>query len=140
MIQKIIDGISEAIYKAFGEDYEIYTESVEQGLKEPCFSILCISPTKEQFLGKRYFRGNHFCIYYFPKSEEPIGQCHEVRELLFDCLENIVVDGDLTRGAHFTSEIENGVLLVLVQYDVFTREIMEEIPMDDLIDQTTVKG
>ena len=54
----------------FGDDYEIYTESVEQGLNEPCFSILCLNPTNEQFLGRRYFRKNQFCIHYFPKGEE----------------------------------------------------------------------
>ena len=50
MINKIIDGISVAINAEFGDDYEIYTESVEQGLNEPCFSILCLNPTNEQFL------------------------------------------------------------------------------------------
>ena len=68
MINKIIDGISVAINAEFGYDYEIYTESVEQGLNEPCFSILCLNPTNEQFLGRRYFRNNQFCIHYFPKG------------------------------------------------------------------------
>lgn len=36
MIDKIIDAISTTIYAEFGDDYEIYTESIEQGLKEPC--------------------------------------------------------------------------------------------------------
>ena len=39
MINKIIDGISVAINSEFGDPYEIYTESIEQGLVEPCFSI-----------------------------------------------------------------------------------------------------
>ena len=43
MINEIIDGISVAINTEFGDDYEIYTESIEQGLEEPCFSILCLN-------------------------------------------------------------------------------------------------
>ncbi len=31
MINKIIDGISKAIFAEFGAGYEIYTESIEQG-------------------------------------------------------------------------------------------------------------
>ena len=41
MIQKIVDGICQALSREFTEqEYEIYTESVEQGLKVPCFSVI----------------------------------------------------------------------------------------------------
>ena len=56
MINKIIDGISEAIFTEFGDGYDIYTESIEQGLIEPCFSILCLNPTNDLFLGKKQAR------------------------------------------------------------------------------------
>lgn len=39
MINKIIDGISISLNAEFGDDYKIYTESIEQGLKEPCFRL-----------------------------------------------------------------------------------------------------
>lgn len=39
MINKVIDGISKAINEEFGDEYNIYTEEIEQGLKEPCFSM-----------------------------------------------------------------------------------------------------
>lgn len=54
MVNKIVDGIVQAISAAYGEEYEIYTENVEQGLTEPCFLIECINPSFEQFLGRRY--------------------------------------------------------------------------------------
>lgn len=37
MINSIIEGISTSLNAEFGDDYTIYTENVEQGLKEPCF-------------------------------------------------------------------------------------------------------
>ncbi len=37
---RIIDGISIRINEVFGDDYEIYSEDIEQGFKEPCFFIL----------------------------------------------------------------------------------------------------
>lgn len=57
MIDKIINGIVNRIRQKYDESkYEIYTESVEQGLKEPCFSILCLSPHIEHIVGTRYKR------------------------------------------------------------------------------------
>ena len=67
MINSIIDEISIAINAEFGDDYKIHTESIEQGLVEPCFSIVCINPTNKLFLGNtsesRHYRTNQFCIH-----------------------------------------------------------------------------
>ena len=95
MMNKIIDAISVSINSEFGDGYEIYTESLEQGLQEPCFSVFCLNPTNELFLNKRYFRTNQFCIQYFPSSEEKNAECNTVLERLYDSLELIEVDGDL---------------------------------------------
>ena len=119
MINKIIDSISVAINSKFGDRYEIYTESVEQGLIEPCFSILCLNPTIDQVLGKRYFRRNQFCIHYFPSSDEKRSECHTVMEGLIDALEMIDVDGDQCRGTGIHSEVVDNVLSFFVNYDMF---------------------
>lgn len=123
MVNKIIDGISNAIYKEFGDGYDIYTESIEQGLQEPCFSILCISPTNELFLGKRYKRTNQFMVQYFPSSSEPYNECNSTMERLFDCLEYIELDGDLIRGTGGKGQIVDGVLNYQIDYDFFTHKM-----------------
>ena len=141
MINKIIDGICTAINAEFGAIYEIYTENIEQGLKEPCFSILCLNPTIEQFLGKRYFRTNQFCIHYFPKSSERRYECNQVAERLFECLEFITVNGDLKRGTSFHSEISDGVLSFFVNYDMFVYKHEETTEhMETLEHKSDVKG
>lgn len=141
MINNIIDGICVAINDEFGDTYEIYTENIEQGLKEPCFSILCLNPTVEQFLGKRYFRTNQFCIHYFPKSSEKQFECHQVAERLFECLELITVNGDLKRGTSFHSEISGGVLSFFVNYDMFVYKYEETTEhMETLEHKSDVKG
>lgn len=141
MINEIIDGICMAINAEFGDDYEIYTESVKQGLEEPCFSILCLNPTVERFLGKRYFRTNQFCIHYFPKTKDRQSECHAVAERLFSCLELITVSGDLIRGNTLHSEITDGVLSFFVNYDLFTykHENVEE-SMETVEHKTDMKG
>jgi hypothetical protein len=141
MINEIIDGISVAINTEFGDDYEIYTETVEQGLEEPCFSILCINPSIEQFLGKRYFKTNQFCIHYFPGSKERRSECNSVIERLEDCLETITVGGDLIRGTSLHSEISDDVLSFFVNYDLFVYKPKEaEENMEEAEYNTDVKG
>lgn len=68
MINELIDSISIAINSEFGDEYEIYTESIKQGFSEPCFFIYNFNSTNDVFLGKRYFRENQFCINYFPNK------------------------------------------------------------------------
>lgn len=141
MINQIIDGISVAINSEFGDSYEIYTESVKQGLEEPCFSILCLNPKIDQFLGKRYFRTNQFCIHYFPSSSEPRSECQAVTERLMDCLELITVTGDKVRGTKMNGEIVDGVLSFFVNYDMFVyKEKITEQVMENLDYNTGVKG
>jgi hypothetical protein len=141
MLNEIIDGISVAINTEFGDDYEIYTENIEQGLNEPCFSILCLNPTVEQFLGKRYFRTNQFCIHYFPHSNERRSECNVVAERLFNCLEVITVDGDPIRGTSFHSEVSDDVLNFFVNYDLFVyRNEENEERMEIVKHKTDVKG
>lgn len=141
MINEIIDGITIAISAEFGDDYEIYTENIEQGLTEPCFSVLCLNPTIEQFLGKRYFRTNQFCIHYFPSSDEKRFECNKVMERLFKCLEIIVVDGDLIRGTSFHAEYSEGVLNFFINYDLFVhRPEDDKSRMESFDFKTDMKG
>lgn len=129
MINAIIDGICVAINSEFGDAHEIYTETVEQGLKEPCFSILCLNPTIERFFGKKYFRTNKFCIHYFPSSDEPIAECNAVAERLFFTLENINVEGDPIFGKNMKYEVVDGVLSFFVNYDLFIYRLFDEETM-----------
>ncbi len=141
MINKIIDGISVAIYSEFGNPYEIYTESIAQGLTEPCFSILCLNPTINQVLGRRYFRRNQFCIHYFPSSDDKRSECHEVIERLISALEMITVDGDQCRGTEMHSEVIDDVLSFFVNYDMYVyKEKAVESKMEAFEYKTDVKG
>lgn len=122
MINSIVDAISISLNSEFGDAYEIYTQKVEQGLQEPCFSIFCLNPTNTQFLGKRYLRKNMFCIQYFPESNEEETECNNVLERLFDCLEIINVQGDLFRGTKMNGEVVDGVLNFFINYDAFVHK------------------
>lgn len=132
MINQIIDAISISINAEFGDEYEIYTESIEQGLEEPCFSIFCLNPTNRLFMGKRYFRTNQFCIQYFPSTNDPKAECNSVLENLYSILELIEVDEDLVRGTNMKGEIVDGVLNFFINYNMFMYKTEEKIFMENV--------
>ena len=140
MVKKIIDGICLALSSNFGDDREIYTESVEQGLEDGSFAIVCLNPTNSRFLGNRYHNTNQFCIHYFPKTDEPRSECIDILEDLYDVLELIEVDGDLVRGTNMSCEMDESVLHFFVNYDFFTIHETDETYMEHLDYTSDVKG
>jgi len=141
MINEITDAISVTINTGFDDTYEIYTESIEQGFKEPCFSILCLNPTVEQFLGNRYFRTNQFCIHYFPSSNEQRSECYDIAETLFSLLEYITVGTDTIRGTDMHFEVVDDVLSFFVNYDMYVyKKVITEDSMGTFEHKTNVKG
>jgi len=142
MIKKIIDGILAALSEEFGDEYTLYTESVMQGMKEPCFFVQCLNPTEELFFWKRYFRQNQFCIQYFPEDKMHGKQeCYAVGERLLSCLEYLDVSGDLVMGTKRKYEVVDGILHFFVNYDLFVYKVAESVPvMEEVSSETHVKG
>ena len=118
-VQKLIDAIAEALFQEFGSTYEIYTEKVEQGLNTPCFMIRCVNPTKNIHLGVRYKRTNQFVIQYIPSTLEAYEECVSVLEKLFECLEDVTLDGKPVHGTELNGEVTDGILNFKVNYDGF---------------------
>lgn len=131
MINDIISGISNALYNEFGKEYKIYKEAVKQGLKEPCFMIVCISSSINRKLGNRYMEESTFCIHYLTSNKNTYADCLEVFGRMADCLEYITVTGDLVHGTNIKSEeiAGNGEMHVLVDYNIATRKIEEKEKM-----------
>lgn len=141
MINSIIEAISISLNEEFGDGYETHMEEIKQGLKEPCFFITCLNPTTELFLGKRYFRTNHFCIQYFPETNEKQRECNGVAERMLQCLEYITIYGEdkPIMGTKMKYEVVDGVLNFFVNYDCFIRKIEQQTPMESLQASTNVK-
>lgn len=139
-IQNLIDAIAEALFQEFGSTYEIYSEKVEQGLTPPCFLIRCLNPTKNIYLGRCYKRTNQFSVQYIPSTAEAVGECNSVAERLFECLENVTVNGTLCHGLDLHGDVTDGVLTLTVNYDGFVLKEYTETNMEDLELLTEAKG
>lgn len=139
-VEKLIDAIAEALFQEFGSTYEIYTEKVEQGLVEPCFMIRCVNPTKNVYLGAVHKRTNQFVIQYIPSTSESYQECISVLERLFECLEDVTLDGKPVHGTEMNGEVTDGILNFKVNYDGFVLKGRSEINMENLEILTEAKG
>lgn len=122
------------LHEIFEENYEIYTDTVEQGLKEPCFFILCLNQSKEILTQFRFKRQNSYDIHYFPKSKQAI-EISSVTDKLFDGMCFIRTDIGLLRGTKMQAEISDGILHFQVQYNYICRE---ENPQEEKMKEVEV--
>lgn len=133
MIQKIVDGICMAIRTEYDKSFRIYTESVAQGLKEPCFSVLWLNGSNEKGVGVRHNRTYPFIIRYFPSSEEePVKECSEVMENLYNILSIINTGTEKIRGTDMNGNVVDSVLQFQVTYKLSLLEQKDEINMEKL--------
>lgn len=137
MVNSMLEAIAAALKTEFG--CEAYWKNEPQEPLKPCFVITCINPTIRQFFGKRYFSQNPFCIRYYPASEDRQQECNAVAERMGWCLEYIDAEGDRLRGSRMQSEITEGVLDFLVNYDCFLYKSIESAAMETMQSQTKVK-
>jgi len=141
MINFIIAGISKKLNEVFGDEYDIYTEQVAQGMKEPCFYILSVNAVNKPMLGARYLRTYSFCVKYFPKSNTgPNAECNNISDDLFLALEYIAADGSMMQGMNMQSHSADGFLEFTVDYEFFIRAIPESEPMENMLFENNVKG
>lgn len=117
MVTDITKGIAVALHKAFGDNYTIYTEEIEQGLKEPCFFIAVLNTEQRQFIGNRYQQNIPFDVHYFPVSKAKNAEMQEVATTLYAVLRQIkLLNGDLLNGVRLHHETVDDVLHFFVQY------------------------
>ena len=126
MTNKILDGITNALYAKFGSKYSIYTEDRQQGTEKPCFFVSCVS---ERRLGGRRKLENKFTVQYFPCTDEPERECNEIKGRLVSALEYIKnADGDLMEGTKISSEPTDGFLTMFVNYDCYAVQAVQGEP------------
>ena len=131
-VKNVLSAVSAALAAEFG-GFEIFLDSVPQGLAPPCFTVSC-SPSVKQVIGKRFRRDFDLCIHFFPGTDEPYGECADVEERLYPALQYITVDGDMLRGENMSQKFSDGVLSFNVSFGTFVldsekAETMEQLTM-----------
>lgn len=135
MIQDIINAIAISLKTEFGSGYSIYTENIEQGLREPAFSIVLLESINEQIVGVRYKRTSAFDVHYFPKDKlNAKRECIDVAERLTLCLEFIKSVDNIYHMIKMNYEIVDGVLHFFVTYNPIVKRVVEPVESMATID------
>lgn len=127
---KIIKLIVATLHESW-PNYDIYTESIEQGFREPCFSIAQVEGNFEAYPNGRDYIRQHFDVRFFPNGRRSREQCQEVAEKLAFQLRELPG----VRGTDIEWEITNDVLHFFVTYARFVRSGDKEESME-VLDQT----
>lgn len=156
MLNKVLQAIVYNLDDEFGLD--IYTDEIEQlddefddakqqlendkfDVAKPFFTVTSITNTENQLLSERYQRNYSFMVQYIAESKDCSAECNEVIERLMNCLELVVIDGELVRrDADVSARIIDGVLNFEVSYrlHIFKHiiddsEIMEHLAQDSML-------
>lgn len=127
-INDVVDAISIKLYETFGEGYEIHTESIEQGFKEPAFFILLLQPEFDQVVGNRYHETLPFDIHYFGSGYM---DAYSKASNLMKEMEYIkLLNGDSLRGTKMKGEVIDGVLHFFVNYNFHVYKVTD--PLDKM--------
>lgn len=147
LLNDILSSISIAIREEFGTEYSIHKETVEQGLKEPCFLISSLKSNRRQELTCRHKMSTSFCIQYFPRLLNSKIECNDVSERLFNILEILKIKNDIKsdnikfkiKGLNMNAEYVNDVLNFFVNYDVHLYKIEQYEKMQEIQERTDLK-
>jgi hypothetical protein len=141
MIDKIIKAVCTAVHNEFG-DYKIYTEKVEQGFTQPCFSVMCIESGCRVFLGKRYKSTNKIQVSLYADGDDKREVIADMAERLPMAIEYITVDGDVMRCANINTQKGDEGFVCTFDVDYFfyvkeEKELMEV--MDSFFEKKNLK-
>ena len=124
MIKEIRTGISDALNAKFGDTYNVYYDSIEQGFENPCFFVSLVDWYSDPLIMGREKVHTQFNVTFYPQNEdEPTDECYEMIPNLKECLRMITLEnGDMLRGIDMDAKVADGLLQFYVTYNFETLE------------------
>lgn len=118
MINDLLKGIAVKLNALFGDGYEIYDNDVTQGLKEPCFFVAVVGPSRKREIGNYWRYINPFVITYFPRTPGDNEELVQVADIMSEGLEFItLLNGDMVMGTYIHYELVDGKVQFFVHYN-----------------------
>ena len=120
MLQDIITGISQKLHLNFGDEYAIYLDRIEQGMKRPCFFIQSDKSEGKRVLGNRFYSTNSFKITFYPASSSSLKQeLEEIGRFLISHLDLVETASGIYNGTNLAYEMDKASLKFTVNYNYF---------------------
>lgn len=122
MVNSILNAVTTQLGKTFGDSYRYYVEDVEQGLKEPCFTVDVLIPLQRSRSPILYDRTMPIVVHYFSDSENNHKKdCYVMAERIVECLEYLPFKDTFIRGEDISWKIVDDVLQVFMTYKFITK-------------------
>ena len=140
MVDVLIGAVAKKVREAFGDEIEVYTESVYQNAHKPCFFVQCESSERIEMLNKNFFVRVHVAVTYENDSDEKRRAAESVTATLFDALSLVRVEDVCFNGRRIHGKWENGSMVIRAIYDMWTEisdeehELMETIEVKEIYD------
>ena len=126
-IDAIKIAITRKLYFTFGDSYEIYTEQVPQGFKEPCFFVQFLNLEEANRLGQQWRINTLFNVQYFGSNAS--NMTLQVQRAL-DMVE--LLNGQFMRSTAKNSEVVDGVAHNFMNFNFTLREVEAENFMESV--------
>lgn len=137
----LIEGIVLKIREQFPQDqYQIYTEQVEQGLQVPCFFVLMNQSEIKRQVGKRFLERYLITVQFFPEDSPIIEKNQaalQVSQKLLDLLEVVPLGDGSVRGRNLKADFLQDRLQIFAQYQFYTIEVP---PQEEYMENLKIKN
>ena len=117
MVNSILNAVTKQLGSTFGGGYRYYVENVEQGLKQPCFTVDVLNPLERSKSPVLYDRTMPLVIHYFSDSVTNAKEdCYAIAERAVECLEYLPFLNTTLRGENISWQLTDDVLQIFITY------------------------
>lgn len=107
--KSILDAITKGIHAIFGDDYNIETGEVKQGMEKPCFFVRMLNGEEKHQRGQRYKRNLNFLIIGFSQNDDVV-KLYDMADKLYNLNYVELANGDLLRCINKSDRVEDNTL------------------------------
>ena len=128
MADLLIDGVCNALYNEFGNDYEYYIDEIKQGLNKSCFFVSYVRNAQNRYINNRLRSENRISIQFIPTDDVSAEKRSEIANRLYTCLDCIDYGPDKLFGKEMQCEpLSDNMLNFQVSYNFFKKVVSYNI-------------
>ncbi len=128
MADLLIDGVCNALYNEFGNDYEYYIDEIKQGLNKSCFFVSYVRNAQNRYINNRLRSENRISIQFIPTDDVSAEKRSEIANRLYTCLDCIDYGPDKLFGKEMQCEpLSDNMLNFQVSYNFFKKVVSDNI-------------
>lgn len=141
MVNSVLTAVTKQLGSTFGGGYRYYVEDVEQGLKQPCFTVDMLNPLERSKSPVLYDRTMPLVIHYFSDSVTNAKEdCYAIAERAVECLEYLPFLNTTLRGENISWQLTDDVLQIFITYKFTTTKAVAEVERMDTLDTSKVSA